>query len=101
MGEKTSKLRMTFPQKRLLIAIICQNWEIGLDSTYSNGGWWMQQGGLGRGGPAQKVNSRTAFILCERKWIKAGKRTFPTTHYMVTDLGKAALEEQHRREETI
>lgn len=80
-----------------LLKLMADGWELGKDATGSSG-WWMQKGGLGRGGEAKNVHLTTAHNSYKKGLIKRDdtKPHFPSTHYCLTEKGKKAVEEDKK-----
>ena len=68
---KVSKLQ------RDVLDALKDGWELGRSAT-PDGEWWLQKGGLGRGGKSLPVNVNTAFSLLKRGLIEKKRDGFPT-----------------------
>ena len=63
-------------------------WELGV---WVDSGARIQQGGLGKGGPARRLNIRTFAALRKRNLIVRGAgRDFPVMRYRLTPAGRKA-----------
>lgn len=58
-------------------------WELGAPMT-PDGGVWLQQGGLGKGGNSKQVHANTFNSLYQKGIIKQALRAWPTMHYALT-----------------
>ena len=47
--------------------LMLDGWQLG----FSSGRWWLQKGGLGKGGEAKDVHATTAWKMRKEKRIKA------------------------------
>ena len=60
-------------------------WELGRSERgRDDARYWMQQGGLGRGGQTQNVSYATVRALLKLGLITSGKWSFPTIKYHLT-----------------
>ena len=84
-------MKLSVRQKDVLTKL-SEGWELGSMSTY-DGGWWMQENGLGRGGNYLTVHSSTAHSLCKAKLIYRKKYSFPRSLWQITEAGRAAIAE--------
>jgi hypothetical protein len=79
-----------------ILKLMNNGWELGLSDRARNGfEWWMQKGGLGRGGEAKQIHGRVDVYKLKREGLidNDGKFHFPTTSYFLTDKGKQFLKE--------
>jgi len=77
-----------------VLRLMSEGWELGRSHGFDGDRpWWMQKGGLGRGGDSKKVNSNTTFSLYKKGLIyKPDPKTeFPTEHWALTEKGKEAI----------
>jgi hypothetical protein len=79
-------VKLTKAQQEV-IDLMRQGWELGV-STTADGRWWLQKGGLGRGGETNNVNANTAHALLRAGLIRSAGYSFPTQHYLLTDKGR-------------
>ena len=59
-------------------------WSLGLTMTLT-GGYWLQQGGLGRGGATESVHANTAHALRTKGVIQSVRRVFPVEEFQLTE----------------
>lgn len=78
------------PAQRKVLQAMADGWGFGREDTY-HGGFWMQQGGLGCGGPSEEVRVSTGFALLQAGWIVVVRKGWPTVHYALTPAGRTAL----------
>jgi hypothetical protein len=57
-----------------------EGWDLCVSSTF-DGGVWLQNGGCGKGGKTEKVNTKTFISLYNRGLIRKVKQGFPTSVY--------------------
>jgi len=84
-------IRPTKSQLKVL-RLMASGWELGKDNSMI-GRWWMQEGGLGRGGEAKDVHARTPYNLRKKVLIQRPKNTpqFPPEYYRLCEIGRKAL----------
>ena len=63
-----------------VIDALKNGWELGRSAT-SEGRWWLQQGGLGRGGKTIDVHTNTALALMKRGLIENKRWGFPASQW--------------------
>ena len=70
-----------------ILRMMATGWELGLSMTM-DGGFWIQKGGLGRGGDSQNVHHGTAGALENRGLIERCEYSFPTQRLRLTEAGR-------------
>jgi len=79
-------MRLGKVQKNI-ISKMADGWELGKDQGL-HGHWWIQEGGLGRGGNAiQGLPPLSLHSLWKNKVIIETKEGFPTEHFGLTPYG--------------
>ncbi len=72
--------------------LMLTGWQLGLSSGGGgSGGWWIQKGGLGKGGEAKSVHAATAHKMRRENLITAAntKNTpWYRTDYILTEANK-------------
>ncbi len=84
-------MRKPTPAMLEVLRMMANGWELGLNAYPGGQGYWMQRGGLGRGGPAKGVNSNTASGLLQRGLFTLGEG-FPTRPATLTETGRKIAE---------
>ena len=78
-------------RQREILQLIVDGWELGLDLTLG-GNYWIQKGGLGRGGESnRKISSDACQSLRNKGYIAAKYRVFPVQAFELTNAGREAL----------
>lgn len=72
-------MKITATQQEIL-DLMKNGWELS-QNTDINGCWQIQKGGSGRGGEVRVLNSRTAFTLLDKGFIKMKSDGFPIRKY--------------------
>jgi len=70
--------------QRHLIQRMKSGWELGVSTTMMGGGCWLQEGGIGKGGKAESVDSNVVWSLRQKGLIKQ-IYGFPAATYILTD----------------
>lgn len=82
------------PAQAKVLALLLQGWAMGWSTSLFVGlSCWLQQDGLGMGGPVERVSPRTAHAMMDRKWLRVKKPGFPTCEYELARAGRAAAEQ--------
>jgi len=83
------------PKLLEILELMNDGWELGFSIGVSKALWWIQKGGLGRGGEAKYPHGRIQIRRLSKEGLIAndGKHHFPTTPYFLTDKGKKFLKE--------
>jgi len=78
-------------KQKEILHLMSEGYELGLDISY-RGGYWLQKGGLGRGGESKHdISSDVCWSLRRKDYISTKYRRFPTEAFQLTKLGKKAL----------
>ena len=72
------------PAQQHVVDRMRAGWSLGLTMTLT-GGYWLQEGGLGRGGKAEDVRANTAHALYTRDVIQSKRRGFPVEEFQLTE----------------
>ena len=88
----SKKIKLS-PNQIEVINLMKEGWELGRNCTSGRDigrQWWMQKGGLGRGGEAKTINSATAWKLYHLGLITKPNPNleFPTEHWALTEEGQ-------------
>jgi len=83
--KKKWKINLT-PSQKEVIKLMREGWELGASGSTSN--HWLQKDGVGRGGETKKINNSIAFVLREKNLIFCPEYHFPSSTYLLTELGK-------------
>jgi len=75
-----------------ILKLMNTGWELGLDINMV-GTYWIQEGGLGRGGKTEYPHANTIYSLYKNGYVKSITRVFPVDHYGLTDKAKELLKE--------
>jgi hypothetical protein len=78
--------KLTEAQKKVLRKL-GGGWEMGAGMTLS-GGFWMQNGGLERGGERMTIHSATAYALEDMGLVERCEHAFPVQRMALTKQGK-------------
>ena len=70
------------PAQQHIVERLRNGWVLGLEMTLA-GGYWLQQGGLGRGGATESVHANTAHALYKRGVIRSIRRVFPVEEFQL------------------
>ena len=81
------------PAQQHVVDRMRAGWALGLTLT-PTGHSWLQQGGLGHGGPTEPVHTNTLHALYRRGVLQSGRRVFPVEEFHLT----AAWREPTERE---
>lgn len=68
------------PAQQRVLALMAEGWELGVSCGLESFAW-LQQGGIGKGGPSENVRLNTVHALLDRKLIRAKRREFPSQRY--------------------
>lgn len=69
-----------------ILRLMNSGWELGCGHS---GGYWLQKGGIGRGGECIWIHGRTnVYLLRGEDLIAPYGKEFPTQKYHLTDKGK-------------
>lgn len=71
-----------------IITLMQAGWEMGKSEAFSSNHAWVQKDGVGRGGESKNMSIATFTSLLEKKMIEIKHKSFPTSKYQLTDLGK-------------
>ena len=71
------------PAQQHVVARLRSGWALGLTLTFTSR-YWLQQGGLGRGGATEPVHANTAHALYTRGVIQSVRRAFPVEEFQLT-----------------
>lgn len=88
-------MKLSKTQLEVLRLMASGEWELGFTSGFGDAHYWMQKGGLGRGGETKKINVKTGHALYRKGFTELSKLGFPTSHYRLTEKGQKALEEEN------
>jgi hypothetical protein len=80
MSEKTVTLT---PAQARVITLIKAGWELGFSKTLSK--YWLQERGIGCGGPTEKVARPTGLFLEKNKLIEVSKDGFPVQKFALVE----------------
>ena len=80
-GNKRAKATLS-PAQQHVVDRLRSGWVLGLEMTLA-GGYWLQQGGLGRGGATESVHANTAHALYKRGVIRSIRRVFPVEEFQL------------------
>lgn len=76
--------------QREVLRLMADGWELG-----STGGfeprYWLQKGGLGKGGETKDIRSTTYLSLLGLGLIEQAAHKFPFVYYRLTEKGKSEL----------
>jgi len=76
-----------------ILVLMNSGWELGRSNT-SSLGWWLQKGGIGKGGETNEIHGRTnMYMLTNSKLIASNGYGFPTQKYYLTEEGKQFLKD--------
>lgn len=64
-----------------ILELMNNGWELA--ESLSNGRYWLQLGGSGKGGDTKKVASNTVSILLKNNLIEVNERKFPKATYKI------------------
>ena len=67
-------------------------WTLGLTLTLT-GGYWLQEGGLQRGGTTEDVHANTAHALYKKGVIESKRRGFPVEEFQLTEAWREPQED--------
>lgn len=82
-----------------ILGKMTNGWELGI-SLGLHPNWWIQKGGLGKGGEAiHDLPSASMGSLYRNKLIRVRERSFPTEYWEITQLGVELLKQHKNREE--
>ena len=81
-GTNVTNATLTPAQQRI-VERLRTGWVLGLEMALA-GGYWLQQGGLGRGGATESVHANTAHALYKRGVIQSIRRAFPVEEFQLT-----------------
>jgi len=84
-----ARTRLSKPQREVLELLATGAWELG-HSTYT-GHYWMQRGGLGKGGEMRKVRTDVAYALWKKGYIEEAPAGPNMQSYGITGAGLAAV----------
>ncbi len=84
---KVSKVQLDILQK------MNDGWELGFYQGF-NASCRLQEGGIGRGGKVQTVNTNTYYSLRREGLIVISKEDYPTDKYAIGEKGKALVLEE-------
>lgn len=82
---------MVGTRQRKILQLMADGYELGRDTAF-RGSWWLQKGGLGKGGKTEhNIQKEVCYALCEKGYIRSKYRRFPTEAFELTELGKQVL----------
>lgn len=76
--------------QREVLRLMSEGWELGSTGGFKPS-WWLQEGGIGRGGKTKDVRSTTHLSLLGLGLIEQAAHKFPFTYYRLTEKGKSNL----------
>ena len=73
-----------------VLCLMADGWELGQTASGGNSSYWIQKGGLGRGGKVKKIGHGTGYALYKKGLIEtaSSKFRYPTSHYCLTEKGR-------------
>lgn len=78
-------MKLSDAQKHVILGMK-SGWQLGETMTL-NGGFWLQQGGCGRGGARENVGAGTVQALLKRRLIETDQSKFPLRTWKLTKRG--------------
>ncbi len=83
-----------------ILTLMNLGWELGKNTSTSarnishNRVWWLQKGGIGRGGESKEIHGKVNILnLYQEKLILSTGFNFPSEKYYLTKKGKKLLNE--------
>ena len=74
-----------------ILQLMLDGWELG-QSLNLHSSFWLQKGGLGKGGEAKhNISPDVCFTLYKKGYIRTKYRKFPREAFELTELGKHEL----------
>ena len=67
-----------------VIKLMSDGWEMGQSMVF-DGGYYLQKGGIGRGGKSKRLNANTACALKDRGIVICFEHKFPSALYKLAN----------------